>query len=1285
MYNINEVTIDHINNLSDVQLSKVLHSLLLAEAEKYKFTNYDRSVAFNITTGDGGSDGRMTWIGSPPRTNRLKKQNTIFQNKATDLFPADCYEEVLIPKKPQEQRKLKSEVEKIVDQDGSYILFINRPITDSSKANRITQFRKAIEDAGKPNHATLNIEVFDSNTIKDWVNEHTSVVTLVQKFNDISRPLGFRDWNELNVDIKADETPYQKNKVNENNIKLLQNQINSEKVIRVIGHSGLGKTRLILEAFREVDTQSKALQKQFVYYDVGMSQNSGEIATYIIAHRLSQSGIIIVDNCDVDTHIKLSQIIKPQGDLKLITIGLEDSRSIEDSKIKLNRDDQREIVKEIINEKLALSHSQADIEYVNNLSEGYPWMAVKFCKAIIENGMAEFDKFLPDVFLKKLLFGTRPNDLVEYNIIRACSVFSAFGFLDDSFLAVINADYKGSLQKQMDFIRTKVCDEIVSETKFKETCSKFLGEDIIEKRGTYYIVKPTILAIHLAAQWLTATPSNKIKEIIEHLKEISLEQKFLERLTDLDQLDKAKEIVEELWGPDSFFGSAEVLNTSWGSLLFRYVVEVNPVVTAKSLVRAFGTKSKEELLAVVDGRRNLVWAIEKLCFHKDTFFEAGKVLFAFAVAENESWANNSTNQIAQLFQRYLAGTEANYEDRIALLNWALSKHDQNYTEIAIKCMGKAFIHSGNHVRSGGAEKQGGGAPLVDFQPKTWDEIKLYWETLTTMLVGIAKAGGDNGTLAKNVIASSIRTLVGDNFADLSINAVREIHVDANEIWLEALSEYKKALAYEKHIAPETIEKVKGLINELTPQTLHDQFNLKIIKAEFDYNYRKNSNGNYIDKQAEVAGEFAEYLVREKIDWSSEIPNLLVDEQRQTLNFGKRIGQTADDARQILNDCFIELKKIKPEQQNSSLIIGLLLGINDKALFEDTLDKFINDRDFASHIFNLVRIYDADYTAFSKLFEVVDSGVFSISSFQNLRFGGPLSKLSEDEVTSFCTRIASYGLEGKWTAISLLFMHCYENDELWSSHRDNIRELVINNNLLLGKSRNSMEPFYWTTSVIKLLNNTNDEELAVALASQIIEFCNDANFNYAFDSQMFSVFRVLFEQYFDKVWSKVAEGIISDSITYMHLKSIIGAKNGFNGTQGVLFLFDSNYEMIYEWCKKQPKSVLRIAYMMPIAHQVTVVDEESKMKTEEVEWHPFTKAFIDKFGDDEKMLNELSANMGSYGSVGSSVPYYRTQKTLLEKLLTHPIITVRLWAKNMLEYTKKAIKLESLDDEQRFID
>jgi hypothetical protein len=141
--------------------------------------------------------------------------------------------------------------------------------------------------------------------------------------------------------------------------------------------------------------------------------------------------------------------------------------------------------------------------------------------------------------------------------------------------------------------------------------------------------------------------------------------------------------------------------------------------------------------------------------------------------------------------------------------------------------------------------------------------------------------------------------------------------------------------------------------------------------------------------------------------------------------------------------------------------------------------------------------------------------------------------------------------------------------------------------------------------------------------------------------------------------------------------MIGARNGnvYSAGQGILFRNPSHYETILTWCRRHTElAPERIAHMMPLS--ITEGDE--------VKWHPFAKAIIDEFGDNERLLSQLSSNMGTYGTVGSSVPYFLNQKKLIEELLTHPIERVREWAIGMLDYTEKTIKIEQLGDEERFM-
>src|SRR5690554_6168024 len=139
---INQIGIEHIERLNDVQLTKLLHSLLQIELKKNRIDG-SAFVPFNITTGDGGDDGRVQWANEKDNTKWLKNRFCLFQNKATKLDPAQCFEEILLPKKDGEDRKLKPMVQELVESDGCYVLFINNNLNTKLKSDRIAEFRRA--------------------------------------------------------------------------------------------------------------------------------------------------------------------------------------------------------------------------------------------------------------------------------------------------------------------------------------------------------------------------------------------------------------------------------------------------------------------------------------------------------------------------------------------------------------------------------------------------------------------------------------------------------------------------------------------------------------------------------------------------------------------------------------------------------------------------------------------------------------------------------------------------------------------------------------------------------------------------------------------------------------------------------------------------------------------------------------------------------------------------------------------------------------------------------------
>ena len=514
------------------------------------------------------------------------------------------------------------------------------------------------------------------------------------------------------------------------------------------------------------------------------------------------------------------------------------------------------------------------------------------------------------------------------------------------------------------------------------------------------------------------------------------------------------------------------------------------------------------------------------------------------------------------------------------------------------------------------------------------------------------------------------------FGHYILNSIKKIITAKGNLWPEALNSLKMTLGFEKNIAPEIANKINNLINELTPTDLKNQLFLKISKPEWD-SYEKDDKGSYIDKVKINAEDFAKKLVLKNAPWTDNISELLQGEQRQAFNFGFKIGELSINIKDIIENAIVSIKTIPKEKQNPELIAGLIAGTKDKDLADKVIDSFIKDPDLYHYAFYLTRIFNSNYKGIQKLFVLINKPGFSISNFKQFQYGRALDNLSNDEVLQLCQKISKYGKEGRWVSLSLLYMFCYQNEQKWEQNIEFIKDLIDSDNMLI-KNENSyrIESFHWSDSCEKILSNNNEVNFSVTVAKQIIEFCSQVNFNYSIESNLLGILKILFEKYFDMTWTYFGKALISDYTTFFHLKNLIGTKNGYFGNvEGLMFNSPEHYAVILEWCSQNPdKAPQRIANIIPLG-----ISENYYAV-----WHPFSKKFIDEFGDDKVVLDQLTANMGTFGTVGSRVPYFTAQKQLLMALSAHHFESVRKWANGMLEYTEKEIRKEKLENEEDYM-
>jgi len=1259
MRHINEVTNEDIFRLNKETLPKVLHNLLINEGKTKNLEEFDFMVPFNIDSPDAGNDGRAQFKGKIPSNCKFKTNYSIYQSKATNLRVGDCEAEII-----SSGTTLKRELEILANKNGSYILFTNQKLVDDTINRKIAAFRAAFIKSNHKNKDTINIDVFDANKIKDWVNQYIGSIAFVHSILGNPRPAGLLTWIEWSEQNGAKANKFQANDKLHELTKTIRENIIEEKVMRLHGHSGLGKTRMIIETFRNSE-----LKEQLVFYDLNGRVDLSEIQNYINTVRLHQEGIFVIENCDVKQHLILSSLVREIGNIKILTIGIEDSQSIDDIKLKLDRKDLYDVVNNIVEEKLTKRFDDNDKSYIASLSEGNPWMAIRFCDYANSESTQKLAEIPIEQFLEKML---SRDSIEEYGVLRACSLFSSFGFADNSYRNVIHSAIFKSLEDQSKFIRENIFDGEITETRFNEIILKYKNQDIIERRGYYHIVRPSILGIYLAADWLKVTSHSKAISVIEKLKDVKLEIKFSERLRDLDQIERAKELVEELWGPYSPFGKAEVIKTGWGSLLFRNIVDVNPEIAISTLNHIYKEKPINELREELNNRRNLVVALEKLAFRNETFIPAVKILLKFAVAETENYGNNSSAQFAQLFQTHLGGTQASYEKRIEILKWGLSKNNSDYDKIIIKAISSG-LSMDRLMRMMGSERQGSSAPLKEFEPKTWGEIFSYWTEQIEILTELILKQGEYLEEAKTVFCDSIYTFLKYNKFQIIEPELKRIS-EKISFWPEMVDALRRSKSFIKKLTFDTIKEIEEIIKLYEFNNLEENISRVITNTEWEIQ-RKDSNGRFVNYPKINAESFADKIVKQEIDLSPYYNSLLSKRHQNLSYFGSRLGELDYNKETFLDNLLDELSKIDKENQNSELIRSYLIGRGNKSLFKRTIRRIISDPLLKHLAFNVIQNDIADLEDIELLLDLIDSTDIPPEYLYDLSYSAPLRNLNHKDRKRLIEKLFKYEKTGKWIALDFLHSYSYTFGDfsILDPYIDECYKIICESNLLDYKpSLRSTQISNWVHTARYLVDLGSFQDLPKLVLKNIVEIIKKANYMTSLNTSLENLVRYLFDHFFEESWNQFSSLIIGTNSQYINVKGILGSSNGLSTIYniGIPFLKNSDYPYILNWIKEnKPLAPIRIISMLPVVNSGN-----------ETEWNPLTYQVIDLYGNNDDFFSSLESHIQTFGGSGSMIPYHQSISNLMNKLVDHRSDIVSNWAKKMISRAEKRIKEITIEDE-----
>jgi len=1211
----------NIEQLDSKNLVRVLRKLLSLEANKFGIPSNAANVCLNVNDPDGGGDGQIKWKNGLSETDWIPNRFTVFQSKAGDMPAAKCQKELL-----NDRDEIKPEIKNVLDANGAYIFFCHKGYSLSNIKDKIQKIVKTLQSKGYPSTVEQQIEFYDGNKISNWVNQYLSAQVFVMELLGRHPFQGLQTWKEWDANF-PNAKYFPNNKLKGWIDEIQKTLANSTKnIIRITGLSGLGKTRLALEGLKPPTDKNNigqaGISDSVVYYDASLDKS--RIKDFITDHRSNKNVTFVIDDCSTILHEKLSSdVLAKDSNINLITICNELSNNAE-TEISLEPEDFKSVVKDMLNDAYKDKLVDNDISKIAEFAGGFPVIAVKLAETRLQGSTVL--ELTDDHLVSKILWGQNNKDGKKLAILQAWSIFKHFKLEDDS----------GNVDEQAKFI----CDVVAMDLKnnhdyFCSVIKEFERRKIIQKHGRYYGIEPVPLALKLAKQWWESAMVGKTKTVIDGVESEGLLESFCEQSRKFDCIPQAADLIEKLCGPSCPFGNAEVVLSVAGSRIFRSFAEVNPKTVTDCLFRIL-TSSEIKTINIVDRvRRNLVWTLERLCWHEETFEKAAIMLKILALAENEKWSNNATGLFLQLFHIGLPGTRANLSKRQEIINSMVNSDSIGEKQLSVQVI-KHVFQSGHFSRGGGAESQGTKASEHDYYPTRKDEVDEYWKTNLELLTNLIMSGGTVADEAKKVFADISGSLIWHGYISEIEKSIDKI-LKTGIFWHEMLITVEKLFIREEYkFDDNVIKRLQVLRSPLEPQTWPDK--IKHYVSTPDWLHRKNKDGHYINLSDKKAEQLADELSESDELWDS-LYLLYEGEQRQGFTFGKKLASKLKDVSRFIKQSLVVLEKC--QNPNIMVLGGFLSGLDDNAIIMQVLSELSKTKQLVRHIPSLLQITGSSKDCFDFILKLLKEDKLTIDDLSVLRYGSPLNTLNPNEAMSFCNGLTNFGTNGARQAFEILYMYCFGTPKRFEQCKEQFIAILSRKNLLSG-NMDYLDIHNWSEMVKKYILDL-PAEFSEHICKELLTFCS-SDINNKLDSlrQLKDITAELLKNQHELAWPYFGKALLEKDNWEVKfgIEHLLGVECGDIKRTRESPLLHIPYDYLKNWCEQNaPEGPAAIIRLLPILWE----ENDSDYGIDELS----RKLLLD-FGNYEKVRHAMSCQLFSFASWGSREPYYLRRINVLKE-------------------------------------
>jgi hypothetical protein len=1234
------VSKDVVAGLGDEVLRTLLGKLIEAEAAARGVSSSAIDLGGNQTAPDGGVDASIRWKDGPAPCGWLPRRTIYFQCKATTMAPAEISKEM---RPAGVARPIFSD---LAATHGAYLIVSTDDAGTKAVDTRIAAMKVALE--GVANAENIHLDFFGADRIARWANQHIGIA--IWLLTQVGRPLlgwrPFGSWSASEsegLSYVLDESARAQIDGNAGTIRsaitVMRAALDTPGgCVRLVGISGMGKTRLAEALFDTRINAGKALRPALALYADAGHDLATSPAT--VAEQVMLSGVeavMVVDNCTAKTHRQSAEIIRRGGSkTSLISIDYDVGDEQPDCtmvvRLEANADD---LVRELLAQRFP-ALGEHERHRVAEFSGGNARIAV----GIARNAGDGVDlATLNDEELLDRLFqaGRGQADADARRVAEVASLVWAF-YVEEG---RDHAAEHPVLAEQVG----------MSAERFFEHVSTLLDWGVIQQRGPQRAVMPPPLANRLAKALVGRVDTQAMQQRFVG-GPARLFASFARRLGQLHDEPKAVELAGRLMACGEPLGDLTVADASQRRC-FAALAPANPEAALNAIERAVTVSA---FVDNEDASSDAAETLAHIAYDDALFARAMTAMVPLALVDGPKKRGDAVRDyFLQRFWPVLSRTTADGSTRFAFLDNLLIDARDAVRLLALEALDHML--DAWHISSSFMPEWGARMQAKEWSPR--GASYAHWLTETYRRVEtIANSGEVGAARARAIVASHLREHLDAGAADHVLPAMRAVTPEGywDDGWRSANDAMHFTRREENPVWRDDLATLECALRPKGP----DQYFEAFVLGEPWRHYHPNRGEPIFTRNIGVlAKAVGVRLVRSGADLAPYLLRAVTATgQNSTVAFGEGLARVSPDLNKLWDAAYNVYAQVDPEARDAGVLIGIMQGGDkrDQAWGSAKLDSLASDfllSQFLVYFHGGRDLGSADVARFTSALE---AGSLTPERLGALMMGGRTKPIPASELTDLLRRMFARA-DGIIPALETLHMRIFgdRQDRVEIAHEliDLARELMIDPRTYAANSdRSDHELGSLAPLVLKgASSEATAAEICRALrhASALVDYWSERNFG--------DLAKILMKRFPRVILDEIV--LHKEDRNSRNLAATFFGGEVANDVDGSGSAPEIDSDTILAWvCEDSGARAETLAGLVPYS--------ESVGEDNHLSWTRLARGLIDAAPDPLPILRTFEERFFTGVSSGPFSARFVRRKPMVEELRNHHDRRARNWADAALQ-------------------